>query len=805
VRVPVISACAAILAGAAELQVDPPDIFLSGPGAIQRLIVSSDGADVTGAAKIRSLDPGVVGVKDGAVLSAVSKGEARVAVTHGGIRKEIRVRAGGVLAGPTVSFTRDVLSILTIKGCNGSSCHGSPAGQSGFKLSLYGSGAADDRETIVKGHGGRRVDLANATNSLILRKPGLELPHGGGKLIAKDSDEYRSMLRWLEQGASLDDGGARLDALEIYPRDRILVGLGSKQPLAVVGRLSDGTTRDMSSEVRYTVVDAGVVSEPSGGSVSASGEGLTTVLARAMGKTAVAQFVVIREKAGLDYPRMAAANFIDEHVYRGLRGANIVPYPLASDRMFLRRVYLDAIGQLPEPEEIRAFLEDSRPDRRARLIDALLERPEYARHWTVKFEDWFRNSQFNSQGRTNGSFKKWIREMVEEDRPYDVTVTQLLTSAGDTTVRPAGNFWHPATDFMLKTFDVNKITPTVSRLFLGVRIECAECHNHPLENLTQDDFYGMAAFFARLKVKHGYGQYRRVWYNEREGEVRHPVTRGAVAPKFLGGETPAIGEDEDRRAVLARWITAQPQFRRATVNRIWAEYFQTGIVDPPDDFRSTNRPTNPELLDQLGRYFANSGHRFKPLHRLILNSRVYQSASRTPERPGESGPLERALFVRYEPRQLSAETLLDMIGQSTGVAHDYRIYPRGTSAKDLIATNGPEYFLGVFGFPRRDILAPRTETPSLAQSLHMMNSDTIRLKVENEVNILGTLLNGRLDDRAIVDSLWERTLCRPATDAEWQSISRHISREREAGRGRRRVLESVLWVALNSKEFRMNQ
>lgn len=794
----------ALVLAAAEFQVDPPGVYLRGPGAAQRLLVTSDGNDATSAARIESLDPAIVRV-NGTALEAVSKGSARIVVTHGGERREFTVRVGDATAEMTVSFTRDVLSILTIKGCNSSSCHGSPAGQSGFKLSLYASDAAADHDMILKAHKGRRLDLAQPANSLILRKPGYELPHGGGKLMTKDSDEYRSMLRWIEQGAQLDQGGARLDKLEIYPRDRILVGVKSRQPVVVIGRLSDGTTRDMSSEVRYSVVDTGVVSEPSQGAVTATGGGLTTVMARAMGKTAVAQFVVIERRAGDDYPKAAAANFIDEQVYRKLREVNVAPYPVADDGMFLRRVYLDTIGQLPTPGEVGSFLLDQNPAKRARKIDALLERPEYANHWMVRFEDWFRNSQFNSQGRTNGSFKKWIHDMVEEDRPYTRTVTQLLTSQGDTTVRPAGNFWHPAMDFMIKTFDVNKITPTVSRLFLGMRIECAECHNHPLENLTQDDFYGMAAFFARLKVKHGYGQYRRIWYNDREGEVTHPVSKKAVAPKFLGAETPAISEDEDRRAVLAKWITSQPQFARATVNRIWAEYFRMGIVEPPDDFRSTNRPTNPELLEQLAQFFADSEYRFKPLHRLILNSRVYQSASRTPERPGQSGPLERALFARYEPRQLSAETLLDMVGQVTAVPHDYRIYPLGTSATQLIASNGPDYFLGTFGFPRRDILAPRTETPSLAQSLHMMNSDTIRLKVEQKDNVIGTLMDEGVDDGAIVTMLWTRALCRTPSEAERKSIEAYMGREREAGRGRRRILENVLWVALNSKEFRMNQ
>ncbi len=803
--------CAAI-AGAQSLRLDPPAIHLSGPGDSQRYLVTmiaADGSetDVTREAALHPSDAAVV-QKDAGRLVGARPGEAEVAVEHAGLRAVTKVRVGTRSTGgqqTPVSFTRDVLSILTTKGCNSSSCHGSPAGQSGFKLSLFGSDSEADHRMIAAAHQGRRVDRANAANSLLLRKPSLAVAHGGGRLMSADSDEYRTVLNWLSQGAALDTGGARLEALEIYPSERILVGAGSIQPVAAIGRMSDGTTRDMTGDVRFSVIDTGVIGEPSGGSIAAKGQGLTTLMARAVGKTATAQFVVIGSRPGADYPAQAANNFIDTSVYAKLRQVNVVPYPLSGDAAFVRRVYLDAIGMLPSQEETHAFLVDARPNKRALLIDALLARPEYASRWMVKFEDWFRNSQFNSQGRTNASFKNWIHDFVEQDRPYSEVVRELLTSEGDTTVRPAGNFWHPAMDFMLKTFDVNKITPTVSRLFLGMRIECAECHNHPLENLTQDDFYGMAAFFSRLKVKHGYAQYRRVWYTEREGEVLHPVTKKPVAPKFLGAGRPPVEEAADRRAVLADWIVAQPQFARATVNRIWAEYFRTGIVDPYDDFRSTNRPTNPELLDQLARYFADSGYRFKALHRLILNSRVYQAASRAPGRAGQSAPLERALFARYEPRQLSAEILLDSVSQVTGVAHSFSGYPEGTSAKDLIATNGPDHFLGTFGFPRRDILAERAESPSLAQALLLMNNATVRGKVEDAGNAIGKLIESGLDDRAIVEALWRRGLSRVPSAAEWKSLESYMGSERDAGRSRRRVLENVLWVLLNSKEFRINQ
>ncbi|MYB52248.1 MAG: DUF1800 family protein, partial [Acidobacteriia bacterium] len=430
------------------------------------------------------------------------------------------------------------------------------------------------------------------------------------------------------------------------------------------------------------------------------------------------------------------------------------------------------------------------------------ERPEHASHWTVRFEDWFRNCQLHSQGRSMGVFKDWVRDWLADDRPYDEFARELLTSTGDTMLNPAANFWHPATDFMLKEFSVTKVTPTVSRLFLGVRMECAECHSHPLENYTQDDFYGLAAFFARLRVKHGYGAYRRTWYVDEEGEVEHPATKRQVPPKFLGGPAPDIPKGRDRRDVLADWIVSaeNPYFARATVNRVWHQYFGTGIVEPYDDFRSTNQPSNPELLDRLAEFFVRNGYRLKPLHRAILNSRTYQLSSRA----NDASPVRRTLFGSYQPRRLSAEVLLDILGQVTGVPHPFDGYPEGTSAKDIYVPDGPDYFLVAFGLPRRDIMKDRAPEPTLSQALHLMNGATVRDKVGAEGNILGELLGQGSPDGQVVAALYERAYARPPSQEEQDRIARFIAAERAAGRSRRRAFENVLWAVLNSEEFQLN-
>lgn len=796
---------------AAALRLDPPGIRLSGPGASQHFLVSSTGkdgaeSDVTASCEIRSLRPDVLAVK-GTSFESRGEGSAPVEVRCGGetLAAIVEVRPGS--AEVQVNFAGDILSILTTKGCNSSACHGSPAGQAGFKLSLYGSDPGADHRMIVETHNGRRVDTAAPVNSLLLKKPSLQLPHGGGQPLTKESDEYRTLLTWLEQGAKFGERGVRITRLDLLPRERILAAVGDRQPLVVVGRLSDGSTLDMTARVRFFVNDEAVLSPVKDAGVTAKARGLTVVSARGMGLTATAQFIVSgsRPADGTAAPR--AGNFIDEQIFAKLRQVNLPPFPVTEDRAFVRRVYLDAIGMLPTSVETEAFVSDARPDKRSRLIDQLLEREEYSTHWLTKFEDWFRNSQYYSQGRTNGSYKRWLHELVREDRPYDEAAREMLTATGDTTVNPAGNFWHPAIDFMLKTFEVNKAVPTITRVFLGQRFECAECHNHPLENLTQDDFYGMAAFLARTKVKHGYGQYRRIWYNERAGEVTHPATKATMPPRFPGSEPVAIGESQDRREVLADWITRtqKQQFARAAVNRVWAEYFTIGIVDPPDDFRSTNMPSHPALLDKLAEHFIDSGFRFKPLHRLILNSTAYQLAAHTPDRPGGVDPLEKLLFARYQPRKLPAEVLMDAVTQVTGVPFDFGNYPAGTSPKNLVASIGATQFLTTFGFPRRDIMERRSESPSLSQALHLINSEGMSKMMQNESNVLGDLLAREPADRPAVAALYLRAYSRTPSDKQWSALEAFLTSEREAGRSRRRAFENLLMVVINSKEFQINR
>ena len=792
------------------LRIYPEKVSLSGLGATQRYVVIATGADgvdrdVTAEAAVTTSNGKSVEID--AVHKAIrgaNEGTAHVEARYQGRRAAADVLVGSSRADLAVSFSPDIISILTTKGCNTAACHGAIAGKNGFKLSLFGYDIEADHDMIVKKHDGRRVQLAKPEESLLLKKPSFQIPHGGGKVMPVGSHDYETMLKWLQQGAEIRSSGPKLVRLEMYPPEQTLLGGAGNSRLIVMARLSDGTTRDMTSEVRFESADEGVAKLEGPGRFQPGRTGLTTIRARGMGKATTAQVAVIQSAAGADFPAARVANFIDELVHRNQHRLNVRPAARSTDEEFLRRIYIDTVGRVPKPSERRAFL--AAPDR-GRLIDLLLADAEHISFRTVKFEDWFRNTQLYSQGRAMGTFKSWIRDQVEQDRPYDEFVRELLTSSGDTNRNPAAGFWFPAVDFMNNKFEVKQITPTVTRLFMGLRLECAECHNHPLENFTQNDFYGTAAFFGQMRVKVGNTVFRRVWYQDHSAQVAHPATKKPVAPKYLGGEEAAIPDGADRREYFARWLTSErnPYFARAIVNRLWNEYFGTGIVEPFDDMRTTNRPTNPELLDKLAAFLAEKRFRLRELERLILNSEAYQSSSTPPagEAAG-SDQLARLLFARYFPRKLPAEVLLDSISQVTDVPQKYGGHPLGTTSKDYEVPDAPSYFMSTFGFPRRDILAHRNEEPTLAQALHLMSRTTLEPKLTAKDGLISQLLARGATDEEVIGEFYERAYARTPRESERASVRSYLESERTAGRTKRRTYENLLMVLLNTKEFQLN-
>jgi hypothetical protein len=700
-------------------------------------------------------------------------------------------------AAETLSFTNDIVPILTKSGCANSNCHGSIRGQAGFKLSLFGYEPDLDYAAIVKDAGGRRIDRGDPEQSLILRKPAFRTPHGGGERFSVRSLEYRAILDWIKAGAVYDAPGApRLAMLRVAPEEILLNGPGARATLKVTGIYTDGATADLASKVQYTPHDESVVETGPTGAVLARRAGETAIMVRTLGKAVAVRVAVVGNPPLANYPEAPRNNFIDDLVFAKLRRLNIVPSPLSSDAEFLRRAYLDTVGVLPTLEETRDFLDSRDPARRARLIDALLERPEFAEVWATRFSDLFRVGLLDQGNKGGRLIYNWIRSAIRDDKPYDQFVTELLTASGNLFFNPTANFYY-VTEFA----EPENYATNISQVFLGVRLECARCHNHPWERWTQDDFWGFAAFFARMGVKDTYQNDESQIHLKLQGQVLHPRTKKPVQAKYLDGPLETEGLDEDIREKLAAWMTSprNPWFARAIVNRIVKHYLGRGIVEPVDDFRVTNPPGNPALLDALADDFVRHGYSLHRVIRLILNSRVYQLSSE----PNETNRADPVNYSRYYPRRLMAEQLIDAMSEVTGVPEKFSGFPPGTRAMS-IPRGAPLYFLQTFGRVKdRAVICERDTQPAMTQAMHLIGGDTLQRQITaKESRLTAWLEDSSLSDEAIVKRLFVAALVREP-DARELSLALAPIRARGAA-SRRQAFEDALWALLNSKEFLYN-
>ncbi|MBM3725528.1 MAG: DUF1553 domain-containing protein [Acidobacteria bacterium] len=787
-----------LLAGAlwgaapARIEISPENPLLFGKGSRQALRVTAhfgDGRveDVTEKATVASRKPAVASVADGAII-AQSDGGAEIAASWNGLAASTTALVQWAGAALPLTFHGDVLPVLTKYGCNGGSCHGALNGQVGFKLSLFGYEPTLDHEAIVRKNDGRRVNLKEPAQSLLLRKPTFAVKHGGGKLLAPDGDDYRTLLRWIAEGARMDAAREpRMTALRIAPGSAVLVGAEAQRGMLVTARFSDGSERDVTRLVKFQSNDESIAKVNAMGVVTAGRAGETAVVVRGPGLAAAAKIGVVTKRRAV--PQVAGFNFVDQHVFAKLRQLEIPAAGLCDDATFLRRASLDIAGLIPAADEVRAFLADNRPDKRARKVDELLMRPEYADFWSLYWGDHLSNTKQLLYNKGPYTFTQWLNESFRKNMPYDVFARELLTSSG-------GMFDAPATSYyplMKKELDMAAVT---SQLFLGISIECARCHNHPLEKWTQGDFSGMAAFFSQVRYKNGTGprNNERVLYVDFARQFSHPDTKQVFQPKPLGDPVLAPGNETDRRELLADWMTSpgNPFFARAIVNRMWRNFMGRGLVEPVDDFRETNPPSNAPLLDALAKDFI--AHRFDLHHliRVITASRAYQ-LSGTPA-PGSEG--DTMAYSRYFARRLSAEQLLDSIAQATGVPEEYRsLYP-GTRASQLPEPEIESYFLEVFDRPSRQIVCERKQPPTLNQALHLISGDTIQKKITNSGGFLAKAKGRPAGD--VIDELYLRTVSRPPDAGE-----RRLALEQAEKRGHR-GLEDVFWALLNSREFIYN-
>ncbi|MDE0101556.1 MAG: DUF1549 and DUF1553 domain-containing protein [Bryobacterales bacterium] len=796
-RIPSLVAATALIAlgsDVSRIQVLPENPLLFGKGAQQRLTVLAhfeDGSveDVTDRAEFRSSRPDIAEVSRSGVVRARLFGGTPIRAGYAGAEGRTVALVQRTDAELPVTFGGDVLPVLTRMGCNGGNCHGAMNGQNGFKLSLFGDHPDDDYRMVVKEHAGRRLDLADPAASLLLKKPTFQVSHGGGRVLDTASVEYRTLLRWIEQGAGKDpEKERRLTVLSVHPEQIVLHGKDVRIPLLVTARYSDGTEADFTRLAYFDAHDTRVVEVSRDGIVTSRGSGLTTVLVRGPGAVAAARVGVVTERHPVE--KIESDNLVDRHIFRKLTELHIPPSPGADDATFLRRAYLDTIGLVPTSVEARQFLADSDPSKRSRLVDHLLERPEYADFWSLYWGDHLNNTKQLLYNKGPYTFTRWLYDTFRRNTPYDEFVRTLLTSTGNMYDSPATSFY----PLMKKPLDLASQT---SQLFLGVRIGCARCHNHPMEKWTQDDYNGMAAFFSQIRYKGGVGprNNERTLYLEFDREFYHPENEKHYRAKALGGPHADAGEWEDRRELLADWMTdsENPFFSRAIVNRVWKQFMGRGFVEPVDDFRLTNPPSHPGLLDALARDFVEHGFDLHHLIRQITSSRAYRLSSV----PTEANREDTMGYSRYGVRRLTAEQLLDSISQATGVPEEFEsLYP-GTRAAQLPEPEVPSYFLDVFDRPSRQLVSDRSTTNSLNQALHLASGNALDAKIGHERGILRHLLEEGMSDMEIVDELYLRTVSRYPTQQERDELEGYIERSGS----RRNAAEDIFWSLLNSKEF----
>lgn len=783
---------------AARLRVFPESVSLSSAVDRQSLIVQRiepDGTtvDVTSQCVIEPRSPEIASVHEG-MVEPVADGSTEIVVRCGDLDAVIPVAVAGHAVVPPVSFRNDVMPLFSRAGCNAGSCHGAARGKDGFRLSLYGFDPAGDYHRLTRELPGRRINLAVPEDCLLVNKATGNVPHTGGSPFQKGTPLYDLMVDWLRKGAPDDPGPVpAVTAIAIFPDSAVLVGEGATQRLSVRATYADGTDRDVTHLAAFLTSNDNSVSVDQSGLATARNRGEAFVMARFDTHTQGVPMIVLPAGEQFAWPDPPAANYIDELVHQKLRKLRIVPSGICSDAEFIRRVSLDICGVVPSSDDVRAFVSDNSADKRARLVDELLQRREFVDVWVMKWSELFqiRSTQIVSYKATL-RYYNWLQQQIQDNVPIDRMVRELLSGEG-------GTFTNPATNFYEAERDTLKLAENVAQVFLGTRIQCAQCHNHPFDRWTMNDYYQFAAFFAQIGRKQGADPREQVIFNAGGGEMRHPVTGQNMAPRFLGGDQPEIA-GRDRREVLAEWLASRdnPMFARNLANIVWAHFMGRGIVHEVDDVRVSNPPSNDPLLEELGNRFAASGFDFRALVRDICNSSTYQRSTDT----NESNAADSANFSHAALRRIRAEILLDVISQITETRNKFRGLPLGARAVEIADGNTSDYFLTTFGRASRETVCScevRME-PNLSQALHLINGEAVHQKIQQGKVIARLVADGR-DNRQIVTELYLRCLAREPEEAELEAIVADLPGE---GDQRNAALEDVFWSILNSREFLFN-
>lgn len=795
-----------------NISVSPPELSLRGSFAEAQLLVAAHAgdqmpdktsADLTHRATYQSSDNAIATVSATGRVTSVGNGTAQLTVSVDGQSHVVPVTVSEIGDAPTAEFDTHIRPIISRMGCNAGACHASQFGKGGFVLSVVGFDPDLDYNSIVRDRQQRRVSLVQPAESLLLMKPTMQVPHGGGKKLNVDSTAYRALLAWLSNGAPGPVADAAVvKRLSVAPKERI-ASPDETQQLQVVAEYNDGTQRDVTAWAKFDSTDDAVLSVTPDGLVTVEGRGQAPIMVRFEGQADIAMFASPYGPP----PELADwqdQNFIDGHAAAKFRELGIAPSAVCDDATFLRRAFLDAVGTLPSPEQATAFVNDADPAKRTRLVDSLLGltgdpaldryNDLYAAVWTLKWSDLLRNSSSGvaTDEQRMWAMHNWIRNSFRENKPFDEFVREMIVAKGS--IFSNG----PASYYKINANSAD-LAESTAQLFLGVRLQCAKCHHHPFEKYSQADYYAFSAFFSRVGNKNSeeFGLFGRetVVMVKSTGDVRHPRTGNVMTPRSL--DSTEADHPLDRRIPLADWLTSPDNrdFARSVVNRYMGYLLGRGLVEPVDDMRATNPPSNPALMEALTDHFIDSGFDLKQLVRVIMTSRLYQLQSQ----PTELNASDEKFYTHYKVKRLPAEQLLDAVDVVTGSPTKFKGLPPGTRAIELPDGEYPDHFLVTFGKPKRVSVCECERMPdeNLGQALHTLNGDIIAKKLGDKSGRIAKLLAAEPDDVAVIGQLYLTALGRPPSEAETQSAIQF----RTETPGRQEFFEDLLWSLINSKSF----
>jgi hypothetical protein len=781
----------------ADVKVYPADINLETARDTQSFVVQAtypDGItrDVTQDAKVTFANPALVKL-EGNLVRPAADGTTEMKVEFAGKTIPVPVKVVGAAADRPVSFKLDVMPVFMRSGCNSGSCHGAARGKDGFRLSLFGFDPDGDHYRLTREINGRRVNLALPHESLLIEKAAGKVPHTGGQKIKEGDQYYQTLTRWLEADAPLDPPTVATPVgVELYPKNAVLDGKGATQRMTVRAKYSDGTDRDVTSLALFLSNNDTSAKIGPDGVVTAGERGEAFVMARFATFTVGSQVIVLPKGLQFTFPQVPENNYIDSLVNAKLKKLRIAPSELCTDEAFLRRVYIDVIGVLPTVDEYNKFMNDAAPNKREKLIDELLGRKEFAELWVLK---WAELLQIRSSNQVSYKamllYYNWLQDKIARNVPTNEWVQELLGASG-------GTFKNPPTNYYQNETDILKVSENVAQVFMGMRIQCAQCHNHPFDRWTMDDYYGFAAFFSQIGRKGADDPREIVVFNSGGGDVRHPVGGRVMAPKFLGGAAPdAAGKD--RRDLLAKWLASpeNPYFATNLANMVWGHFFGTGIINEVDDVRVSNPASNPELLAEMGKRFTDYKYDFKRLVRDICLSRTYQLSTQA----NPSNEQDTRNFAKAGIRRIRAETMLDCISAVTETKNKFPGLPLGARAVQIADGGVSNYFLTTFGRATRETVCScevKLE-PTLSQSLHLMNGDTTGQRVAAG-GVIARRLGEKKEPAQIVEELYVRCLSRKPTAKEVAALNDTIA----ANANKQQALEDIFWALLNTREFMFN-